>query len=999
MILSNPFSQKEFISFIKDFLPDFTLNSRKVEVGSSGFTEVLRLGESSSLMTSVLIVRSTKNINSRISLTNNSFKILKTHQIYRALVVYVNDDETIWRLSLLTALPTFDSSGKIIVSYSNPRRHSYVLGTDVGIATARKYLSKMGKIKDFDDLQVRFSIEVVNKDFYKEISGHFYKLIGKYADSGATIVNPMLELPTNRKPLENLQNYSVRLIGRIVFLWFLKEKKSDSGRKLLPEELINLENSNKENILREVIEPIFFEVLNKQLQVRKLHYRNSPYNLVPYLNGGLFQPISGEAGDFYSDDIKKSGVKIPDEWFIDLFKTLNTYNFTIDENLENDVDLSIDPEMLGRVFENLLAEINPETGEVARKTTGSYYTPRSIVNFMVDESLLSYLRLKTKIDITKLKALLSSSKIDDLEFPLDVSEKTKILSAIENLRVIDPACGSGAFPMSILQKLLWIISEIDPDGEEFLKSNDLEGTEHWLSKARTSYLVKRKIIRDVIFGIDIQSVAVEIAKLRCFLTLIVDQEIHDDEPNRGVVPLPNLDFKFICANALAKLNDDKQLLLGDDSNFEVKLNEIRRRYFASNNSEKKTKLKIDYENLTNTDPKLFAESARNLQLKSFKPLSPNNQSLFFDSKIMFGFDKFNIVIGNPPYVDYRKISPDAKKELLSYSVSKFSRMINLYIYFFEMGLELLDLDGILAYISPQQYLIYPNTKGLRNLIREKSMLLLADFARVRIFDASTYTFVSIISNTKGKEGGRYLEFNQIDDFDSPIREMIIQNPISEPLNFSEYELLLSQIIKGSEKRLGDMTEIFCASSSTSTVTSSNPVLGPKYVEASNIFEWRISNVTKFVDESTYSRNSAEKQQATCIITSRMTKTIRATIIKNKEYLGGKINVVLPVDPNLVHFFVALLNSKLVNFWYREKFSLQHMQGGALPINTTELDQIPIPEYDKNLWGRISELSEEALTCSDSRIGDIKDELDSLIFQAFHINHVDSKVILRQFENY
>ena len=139
MILSNPFSQKEFTDFINGFLPDFKLDLRKVEVGSSGFSVVLRLGESSLLMTSVLIVRSTKSINSRISLTNNSFKILKTHQIYRALIVYVNEDETIWRLSLLTALPTFDSSGKIILNYSNPRRHSYVLGSDVGIATARKY--------------------------------------------------------------------------------------------------------------------------------------------------------------------------------------------------------------------------------------------------------------------------------------------------------------------------------------------------------------------------------------------------------------------------------------------------------------------------------------------------------------------------------------------------------------------------------------------------------------------------------------------------------------------------------------------------------------------------------------------------------------------------------------------------------------------------------------------------------------------------------------------
>ena len=220
MILSDPFSQNEFTDFINGFLPDFKLDIRKVEAGSSGFSEVLRLGESTSLLTSVLIVRSKKNINSRISLTNNSFKILKAHQIYRALIVYVNEDDSIWRLSLLTAIPVFDSSGKIIMSYSNPRRHSYVLGSDVGIATARKYLSNMGTITDFEDLQFRFSIEVVNKDFYKEIAEHFYDLVGRYGDKKEVLKKPVLKLPGKKTKIEVLQNYSVRLLGRIIFLWF-----------------------------------------------------------------------------------------------------------------------------------------------------------------------------------------------------------------------------------------------------------------------------------------------------------------------------------------------------------------------------------------------------------------------------------------------------------------------------------------------------------------------------------------------------------------------------------------------------------------------------------------------------------------------------------------------------------------------------------------------------------------------------------------------------------
>ena len=491
MILSNPFSQKEFTDFIKDFLPDFVLNSRKVEVGSSGFTEVLRLGESSSLMTSVLIVRSSKNINSRISLTNNSFKILKTHQIYRALIVYVNEDETIWRLSLLTALPTFDSSGKIIISYSNPRRHSYVLGSDVGIATARKYLSSMGKITDFDDLQFRFSIEVVNKDFYKEIANHFYQLVGIHDNEGKQTIKPQLKLPEKNMKVVYLHNYAVRLLGRVIFIWFLRNKISNGGLPLMPIGLLGENDAKAKDLLHSKMEPIFFEILNKTIDSRDSQFRNPDYDMIPYLNGGLFHASEGEGGDYYDSKVFSSNVDIPDKWFVNLFNTLNTYNFTIDENLENDVDLSIDPEMLGRVFENLLAEINPETGQVARKSTGSFYTPRIIVNFMVEESLTKYLTTNTKVSEELVRKIIATTDHTDDELILTKDDRTQIVEAVSKIRFLDPACGSGAFPISVLQRILWIVSRVDPKGEEFIDSQDFEGTESWLTESRLDYLRKR----------------------------------------------------------------------------------------------------------------------------------------------------------------------------------------------------------------------------------------------------------------------------------------------------------------------------------------------------------------------------------------------------------------------------------------------------------------------------------------------------------------------------
>ena len=999
MILSDPFSQDEFIQFIKGFLPDFNLDIRKVDVGSSGFSDVLRLGESSSLLTSVLIVRSKKNINSRISLTNNSFKILKTYSIYRALVVYINDDDTIWRLSLLTATPTLSQDGKILLTLSNPRRHSYVLGTEVGVATARKYLSTKGRVQDFTDLEYRFSVEAVNKDFYSEIAEHFYKLVGKYGSNREVLQKPVLKLPDKRAAIEDLQNYSVRLLGRIIFLWFLRQKMSTNGNSLLPTELLSFEGEDSKAFLHHKVEPLFFEILNKQIPVRNEKYKQGLFGQVPYLNGGLFHASEGLAGDYYNPQNQSSEVEIPDDWFQALFNTLNTYNFTIDENLENDVDLSIDPEMLGRVFENLLAEINPETGQVARKSTGSYYTPRAIVNYMVDETLKEYLLTKTTVDELKLKAVISVSRQDDSEFPLTPDDRSEIVQAILDLKALDPACGSGAFPIGMLQKLLWLLCEVDPTGIEYLESSDMEGTEHWLTPSRLDYLRKRKIIRDVIFGSDIQSVAIEIAKLRCFLTLIVDQEIDDDSPNRGVVPLPNLDFKFICADSLTPLDENKQRILGDDPELESKLMEIRKKYFTTTDETKKAKLCDNYEKLANSSPTLFGESKRNQQIKSFKPLTNNSQALFFDPKYMFGVEKFNIIISNPPYVDYRKITPNTKSELLVYAVSKVSKMINLYIYFFEMGFNFLKNDGILAYISPQQYLVYPNTKGLRDLIREKSILLLADFARVKIFGAATYTFVSIISNKKDLKNGIYKEFSEMDNFENPLREMIIANPIPEPLNFSNHKLLIDKIVLQSNGSLGESSEIFCASSSTSLVTSSDPKLGPKFLEASNIFEWKIKNVTKYVDEKTYSSNSAQKQKLKCIVTSRMTKTIRASIIENKEYLGGKINVIIPHDDNFMFFYLALLNSKLINFWYREKFSLQHMQGGALPINTTELCLVPIPNLEKKLLDRISTLSRKLLEGNVEDLRESHIELDNLVFKSFQLSSDEIETVLRKYETY
>lgn len=1017
MILSDPFNQDEFVQFIKGFLPNFNLDIRKVEVGSSGFSDVLRLGESSSLMTSVLIVRSKKNLNSRISLTNNSFKILKAHQIYRALIVYVNEDETIWRLSLLTALPTFGTSGKIIINYSNPRRHSYVLGTEVGVATARKYLSSMGSINDFIDLQHRFSVETVNKDFYKAISNHFYALVGDGTETSAS--SPILKLTMGNSD-EDRRNYAVRLLGRIVFLWFLKQKRSKNGLQLFPSSFLDLEG--KRDILQTQLQPIFFEVLNKEIKNRQSKFTTGEFKHIPYLNGGLFHPSDGTSGDHYNPDTQKSLVEIKDLWFCELFETLNTFNFTLDENLENDVDLSIDPEMLGRIFENLLAEINPETGKVARKSTGSYYTPRSIVNLMVDKSLITYLSKETRINSDKLRALISIDRFDDLKFPLSEVEKTKVVKAVKKLKILDPACGSGAFPMGLLQKLLWVLNQVDPSGEEYLESADYAGTENWLSESRTDYLRKQKIIRDTIFGVDIQSIAVEIAKLRCFLTLIVDQEIDDDAPNRGVVPLPNLDFKFVCADSLIPRMKDKQLAFNDDPLLEDKLQSIRKRFFNTSNQEKKNGLKSEYEELINDDLKLFQESPWSLQLKSFRPFTNNSRATFFDPLTMFGFQFFDIIIGNPPYISAlaaKKILPAELRDQYKFVYKSASGAYDMYLLFLELGLNLLSDKGTLVLITPTKFLSAKYGEAFR-AIANNSLSEIADFDNARIFDsAGVSTLVSFYhKNLDPKESDVTVNF-YADDYAKPAsvktfpRSSLNEFPEQTwgHLKWGDYDLISKIYAKSiaTEK----VFEVVASSTAAEAddwaklISENKTKTSFRMINTGTIRKFEClwgkspySNkkariLTPYLETKDIGERRVRMFGSPKLIVAKLSKQLRASLDLYGDYASS--NSVFIIDSNSPYgltVLAAIMNSTLMDYVYRTTFSGLNLLG-SFQFQAPQIRILPIPhlvsqELSEQIEAKVIKMMNTGP--ETDLIKSLLSDLDKLVYQTYNLSMVDIETI-------
>ena len=386
-----------------------------------------------------------------------------------ALIVFVQADK--WRLSFVSEIRTFDDEGNITKKVTEPKRYTYLLGDGEKTKTpVDRLFSVKGKKLYLEDIRKAFSVEALNEEFYKIVARHFYQLVGATEGKGAKAItyDRVLNLPIG-KPSDNAskkiyQEFAVRLIGRTVFCWFLKVNKSDEGISLLPEHLLSSEAVKRNsNYYHSILEKLFFQTLNTPMHER---WKNLPDGCeqVPFLNGGLFEP---QTDDYYKPN-KTTGFSehlntliIPDEWFKEFFENLEQYNFTIDENSVVDIEVSVDPEMLGRIFENLLAEIDPDSGETARKATGSFYTPREIVDYMATESLVLYLHNQTQIDKEVLKPIF---KIDS-EVSFSKSDSEKILDALDRLKVLDPACGSGAFPMGVLQKIVMALQKLDPDAK------------------------------------------------------------------------------------------------------------------------------------------------------------------------------------------------------------------------------------------------------------------------------------------------------------------------------------------------------------------------------------------------------------------------------------------------------------------------------------------------------------------------------------------------------
>ena len=1044
-ILKKEYHEDNFIYLLDDvLLPDFKKDEHKVVFNNGIFESVIQLGESKLCDITIYEVILKPGVEKRrVTITQEMFRILRGQGINNAVVAFANADKRNYRISLLTSKYEFDGD-KVVKVISNPRRYSYSLGFGTKTKTAYQFLIAKGKVKNIDELTSRFSVEVVNKQFYSEIALAFTKLIGGQRDGKIYEKELSLHGVIDQN---KYAEFAVRLIGRLVFCWFLKEKKSENGVPLIPEDMLSLEAvSQTKNYYHDILEPLFFELLNTSQNRRKGKFLGSDYyNQIPYLNGGLFSPHTDDKYKYSpaTETGQYGVVTILNSWFGNFFGILSQYNFTVDENTSYDIELSIDPEMLGRIFENLLAEINPETGENAKKSTGSFYTPRDIVDYMVDNSILEYLKTKTEIDETRLKALISYSKEDDELANFDTKEKKSIIDALYTVTVLDPACGSGAFPIGMLQKIVYMLQEIDPEANlwfdkatenvSILMKREFEKK---FNSGSLDYIRKLSVIQNSIFGVDIQPIAVEIARLRCFLSLVIEEKVEDNEFNRGINPLPNLDFKFIIANSLislpqdsdnSKIVKDNQISMFERQDHIDELKAVREEYFSANDSETKLQLKFEFSEIQKA---MFQTALENQKMASnryqalfqWQPFS-NETTPWFDPEWMFGVtDGFDIVIGNPPYVGTgsrdtsNRMSQSEKVYYRDNYPNSAEYKINLYAIFMELGIKLCKAKGISSFIVPDSFLLGMYFSKIRNyIIRSCDIKKITLFA-AKIFAAhvgfsvvylfkkghiadNEVTFIKAKPMKNGIDTSQHFSYSQdyISKqnrckfrvfFDSKVKDLIDKiehGSIKLGVNYTGRTGVRSKV--GQKNIISDMR----LSETYKKGLISGSEINSYFVDYKN--NW-INIDPKLLNAGGWDYKIISNPK---LLVRQTADTLIVAYDGNGYYHLNNIHSFAP-DNNewSIKYILALLNSKLLK-WYYE--TLTNEKGRAMPQTDIEtLESLPV-KYNKNQETLICDLVDKLLANnSNSQIcNGIIQKLDEIFYNIYSLTNEEIEIIEESFK--
>lgn len=1058
MEFNKAYNRQEFVNFLQNrFLPDdFIPVLTPVAFGTKmTYTkQVVKLGSSESLDLVVYEVKHNSKNDARLSLSKEAFRLLAGEMEDRALVVFVPEDNSDnYRFSLIEiTLESKDDSSRMTYNYSNPRRYSYFLGEGIAYYTPNKYLNEKGRVVNPEDLRSRFSVEVLTKEFYQELSDWYAWAI--------KIIRFPNDLNDKTDDDKFNKESAIRLITRLIFVWFLKQ------RHLVPDEFFDeryiadnliqdfnphakidlFYKSDESKYYKAILQNLFFAMLNSPItpegskELSERHFRNgrSDYDnnklmryesyfknpqlfvdlanrTVPFLNGGLFDCLDEKDKDFYYDGFSdreavKKALIVPDylffgeevgknidlsEWYGDkkkkkvsargIIDILKRYNFTVEENTPFDQEVSLDPELLGKVFENLLASYNPETQTTARKQTGSFYTPREIVQYMVDESLIAHLKRTVGEDLEPRFRQLIQYSDDAVE--LTDEQRKSIMLSLYNCKILDPACGSGAFPMGILQQMVHILNRIDPDNsqwKEMMLQKALDETSEAYRNSssderseliadiersfdesinRPDYARKLYLIENCIYGVDIQPIAIQISKLRFFISLVVDQMTNTDPTdNFGIRPLPNLEAKFVAANTLIGL-DKKDASLFDNVEIKAKENELKiakHKIFGAKTVRTKRKYKNIVNNLRQEIANmLYANGAvgndEARQLASWDMFDQNASSPFFDPEWMFGIkDGFDIVIGNPPYVQV----PTSQKYLYS-KYPAIEGRIDLYELFIQKSMMLLAPKGVLTFINPNTVLSNLYAKKLRTLMVEKYGICEISNFGMDVFDTPIVhtCILRMIKGIKIYQIGIRKSIKKINDIFLSFDYFLSIDDIKQTKNYT-FDITLNSAERKLFNKLNSFTSLGEICHIRQCIKTGND---KEYVKLSSIKlpePWknalRGKGIEKYcIKESELyvkygewlARNWTNKSfyERPKIAIREAGKNIVACLDENNSYLLSSLYSLYPKSEytiNDLKIILGFINSKLATF-YVTKVAFDLTEGAFTKMRTNQLSRLPL----------------------------------------------------------
>lgn len=940
-----------------------------------------------------------------------------------AFMLCYRNSESVLRFSYVSESWAFNDDGAYKKESTDALRFTYLLGEGHRSRTAvQQFMELSNSGLTLKDVTKAFSVEALSKRFFDEYKRNYEEIVEYVTGKRAVKSGSKWEMQTthapNRKimaqfavfadPDKAVRDYVKKLMGRLVFIQFLQKKgwmgvpANDSAWKNGDKDFVqNLfkNTKNKDSFIDDVLEPLFDDLNTKRENDLVSSEMVGKGIKVPYLNGGLFEKDAQDNTEFL----------LPKKFMEGLLEFFTQYNFTIDENDPDDAEVGVDPEMLSCIFENLLED---------NKEKGAFYTPKEIVQYMCRESLIAHLCNGVKKNETKkrIRDFVLTHKVDVLNGDEDISEEVD--EKLKNVKICDPAIGSGAFPMGLMRELYFCRSAI-------------EGFDH--AKAAE---IKKHIIQQNIYGVDIEKGAVDIARLRFWLSLIVDEET----PHA----LPNLDFKIMQGNSLLEqyegvdLSDITYKASKDEKKngkwfdlFDSGLTKnkqlisfLKDKFFDCEDHETKRQIR---DALKSEIQALLLGKGCGIKLDAIKDVAATDNFFLWHTWFSEVFEQggFDIVIGNPPYVFARDahFSDDFKCQIANSYFSMLSSSkktkanqsgkINLFALFIMKGIMLSNKKGVLSYIVPNNILRTTTYDLIRKYILDNTSVSQIVDLGGGVFKNVTASTITLQLEMEKRKKSDVLVLTEVEDLGKQIaKKTIIQQEQflkNTSYAFNIFVDMKSVTVTRKIEECSKIFRMFCVDIIEGIVAKKSLIFTESgenrfpMIVGKCIKRYCVTDINKYIEwkksEIHRSRPDSLWEQGEKLVTQRISGGSHPIVVaydtsKYKTFASVN-NIVLTDDyKHLYKYFLALLNSNVLNWYYANNFS--NNSELTVNISKTYLERLPIPSATKEQQQSVIDIVDKILAAKKENpqadTADLEKQIDQLVYKLYNLTPAEIETI-------